>query len=143
MGEDAVNRIEASAGLTARPSVTKNLRLHGYSTQPNVDHMQVYGSDAPDIVALIQQDAHLAEALHPDLPYVAAEVIWAVRMEQAMTVEDVLARRTRALLLNASASIACARKVAQLMAQELDKDETWVDTQVSAYTTLANGYRVV
>lgn len=142
MGEDAVNRIEAATGLISRPSVTKNLRLHGYSTQPHTNHLHVYGSESNEINALIQQDATLGVLLHPDLPYVAAQVIWAVRMEHALTVEDVLARRTRALLLNAAASIACAPTVAALMAQALDKDETWVATQVSEYTSLANGYRV-
>lgn len=142
MGEDAVNRIEAAAGLTARPSVTKTLRLHGYSTVKDVDHLQVYGSDAAEIRALVQHDARLGVQLHTDLPYIAAQVVWAVRKEYARTVEDVLARRTRALLINAAASIACAPLVAQLMAQELQKDETWVATQVSEYTSLANGYCV-
>ena len=142
MAEDAVNKIEASAGLTPRPSVTKQLRLHGYSTQKDVDHFQVYGSDASNIRALAQQDSRFAVPLHPDLPYIAAEVVWAVRMEQAQTVEDVLARRTRALIINADASIACAPTVAHLMAVELGKDETWESSQVSEYTRIANGYRI-
>lgn len=142
MGEDAVNRIEAATGLTPRPSVTKNLRLHGYSTHKTHDHLQVYGSDAQGIHALINQHAALGERLHPELPYLAAEVVWAVRMEQARTVEDVLSRRLRALITNATASIACAPKVAHLIATELGYDETWVVTQVSQYTTLANGYRI-
>ncbi len=142
MGEDAVNKIEASAGLTPRPSVTKQLRLHGYSTQKDVDHLQVYGSDATEIRALVQHDARLGERIHPELPYIGAEVVWAVRMEQAQTVEDVLARRMRALIINAAASIACAPFVAQLMAHELGKDKTWEESQVSAYTTVANGYRL-
>ena len=61
-------------------------------------------------------------------------------MEQARTVEDVLARRTRALLLNAKASIAMAPAVAQLMADELDRDDAWVTSQIADYTTLATGY---
>ena len=67
MAEDAVNKIEASAGLTPRPSVTKQLRLHGYSTQKDVDHFQVYGSDASDIRALAQQDAGLVTKLSHEL----------------------------------------------------------------------------
>jgi glycerol-3-phosphate dehydrogenase len=63
-------------------------------------------------------------------------------MEQARTVEDVLARRLRAIILNAAASIACAGKVAHLIAAELSYDETWVATQVSEYTTLARGYQI-
>jgi glycerol-3-phosphate dehydrogenase len=142
MGEDAVNRIEAATGLTPRPSVTKNLRLHGYSTDNTQDQLHVYGSDAHAIRALIHAQPALGEVLHPALPYVAAEVVWAVRMEQARTVEDVLARRLRAIILNAAASIACAGKVAHLIAAELSYDETWVATQVSEYTTLARGYQI-
>jgi glycerol-3-phosphate dehydrogenase len=61
-------------------------------------------------------------------------------MEQARTVEDVLSRRTRALLLNAKASIAMAPAVAQLMASELDRGDDWVASQIAEYTTLATGY---
>jgi glycerol-3-phosphate dehydrogenase len=134
MGEDAVNKIEQSASLAVRPSVTKTLRLHGWSTTPDNDDMQVYGSDATEIRALMQQHPTWATPIHPDLPYTGAEVVWAVRMEQARTVEDVLARRTRALLLNAKASIAMAPTVAQLMASELDRDDAWVANQIVADT---------
>ncbi len=58
----------------------------------------------------------------------------------ARTVEDLLARRTRALLLDAAASIEAAPAVAQLMALELERDEKWIAGQVSAYTELARGY---
>ncbi len=50
------------------------------------------------------EDPSLARRLYPDLPYITAEVVWAVRGEMARTVEDVVARRTRALFLNARAS---------------------------------------
>jgi len=140
MGEDAVNRIAQSANLAGRPSVTKTLHLHGWSATPDSDDMQVYGSDAAEIRTLMQQNPAWATPIHPDLPYTGAEVVWAVRMEQARTVEDVLARRTRALLLNAKASIAMAPAVAQLMADELDRDDAWVTSQIADYTTLATGY---
>jgi len=50
-----------------------------------------------------------------------AEIIFAVRHEYAQTVEDVLARRTRLLFLNAKAAIAAAPTVAAIMAKELEK----------------------
>ena len=58
----------------------------------------------------------------------------------ARTVEDVLSRRTRALLLDARASIEMAPETARIMAAELDRDDAWIDEQVAAYTTLAEGY---
>ena len=82
----------------------------------------------------------LAERLHPALPYRASEVVWATRHEMARTVEDVLARRTRALLLDARASMEMAPRVARLMADELGRDETWAESQVAEYRDLAGGY---
>jgi glycerol-3-phosphate dehydrogenase len=61
----------------------------------------------------------------------------------ARTVEDVLARHTRALFLNASAAIAMADPVAKLLAAELGRDEAWIEVQVSEFRALAEQYRVV
>jgi glycerol-3-phosphate dehydrogenase len=80
--------------------------------------------------------------MHPDLTYCAAEVLWAVRHEMARTVEDVLSRRTRALLLNAKAAISLAPKVAELMAKELGENAAWAASQVAAFRTLAQNYLV-
>ncbi|MCB0316462.1 MAG: FAD-dependent oxidoreductase, partial [Calditrichaeota bacterium] len=92
------------------------------------------------IQRLIEDNPKLGEPLHPALPYLRAEVVWAVRSEMARTVEDVLARRTRSLLLNARASIECAPEVAKLMAKELDRGYRWRKDQVNAYSELARGY---
>jgi glycerol-3-phosphate dehydrogenase len=80
--------------------------------------------------------------MHPDLTYCAAEILWAVRNEMARTVEDILARRTRALFLNAQAAIALAPKVAVIMAQELCQDEAWIEHQIGSFVALASNYRV-
>ncbi len=104
--------------------------------------LEVYGSDAAAIRALAE-DPVLAAQLHPDLPYIAAEVVWAARAEMARTVEDVLARHTRALFLNAAAAIAMAEPVANLLAAELGRDNAWVGAQISQFCSLAEQYRVV
>ena len=83
-----------------------------------------------------------SEPLHPQLPYVGAEVVWAARHEMARTVEDVLARRTRALFLNARAAEAMAPAVARLMARELDWTESREATEVASFSTLAKGYQL-
>ncbi len=69
-----------------------------------------------------------------------SEVVWAVRNEMARSIEDVLARRTRSLLLDARASIEVAPKVAKLMAHEMSKDDFWIERQVREYTEMAQGY---
>lgn len=137
MGEDAVNRAAEVAGLPPRLSLTRGLRLHGWSGAGDVaDPLRVYGSDAAWIERLPGAD----RVLHPDLPYTEAELRWAVRHEQARTVEDLLSRRTRALLLNARASIEAAPRTAALLAEELGRDAAWAEAQVQAYRQVAEGY---
>ncbi|RII26491.1 MAG: FAD-dependent oxidoreductase [Geobacter sp.] len=141
MGEDTVTAAAQVAGLDDRPSVTASLHVHGWQAggNPN-DPRQVYGSDAKALQLLLAEDPARAEPLHPAFPYCQGEVVWAVRNEWARTVEDVLARRTRALLLDARASMAVAPVVAELMAGELGKDKAWQEAQVAAFCELAQGY---
>ncbi len=136
MAQDTVDQAAEAAGLPARACVTETLRLHGWSDAPDEDHWHVYGADAAAIKALPGAD----KRLHPDLPYTEAEVRWAVRLEQARTVEDVLARRLRALLLDAAGAVACAPRVAELLAEELGRDGSWQRAQVEAFAELAKGY---
>ncbi len=144
MAEDCVDHAITLGKLPDAGCVTKNLRIHGHmDDSAELGSLQVYGSDARRIRALVEADAALGARLHPALPYIAAEVVWAVREEMARTVEDVLARHTRALFLNAKAAIAMAEPVAQLMATELGRDENWISAQVKEFTELAQQYRVV
>lgn len=141
MAEDVIDQAETLGDLDPKPCITHNLPIHGWTkVDIEADPFELYGSDAPKIHALLTDNLHLSEPIHPDLPYLKAEVIWHVRMEMARTVEDVLARRTRALLLNAKVSIEAAPVVAELMASELDRDEDWQKEQVQAYRGLAKGY---
>lgn len=141
MAEDTVNQASLLAQLDPRPCVTTDLRIHGYHHHPEeFGHLQYYGSDAVAIADLIRTNSKYAEPLHPARDFNVAEVVWAVRKEMARTVEDVLARRTRALLLGAKASIEMAPAVARVMAEELGRDEKWQTEQVRQYTELAKGY---
>ena len=141
MGEEVIDQAALVAGLNEKASVTKNLRIHGWLKNiDKKDPLHYYGSDSIFIQRLIEDNPKLGEPLHPALPYLRAEVVWAVRSEMARTVEDVLARRTRSLLLNARASIECAPEVAKLMAKELDRGYRWRKDQVNAYSELARGY---
>lgn len=141
MAEDVVDQAGIVAGLDPGECPTKNLRIHGWLK--NVDKSEplyYYGSDLASIKRLIKERPELDELLHERLDYKKAEVIWAVRNEMAMTVEDVLSRRTRALLLDAKASIEAAPEVARLMAEEAGYDEAWQKEQVKTFTELAGHY---
>lgn len=142
MAEDCVDQAVTLAQLPERPCVTRHLRIHGFSAGPRPgDPLAVYGSDAEKIRALIEHDSVLGERLHPALPYVKGEVVWAAREEMARTVEDVLARRTRALFLNAKAALEIAPTVAQLLAGELGWKKQKVEDQLSDFREIGRNYR--
>jgi glycerol-3-phosphate dehydrogenase len=143
MAEDAVNQAVMLADLPEHPCRTKELKIHGFDEDAaQYGNLSVYGSDAPEILKSVEADKKLGEKLHPDLPYTAAEIVWAVKNEMARTVEDVLARRTRALFLNAAAAIQMAPKAAAILAGELGKDENWQAQQVESFTKTAQNYLV-
>jgi glycerol-3-phosphate dehydrogenase len=143
MAQDAVDQAETMAGFEERRCTTEHLQIHGWTKQQiTTPNLRVYGADAAAIKELAEVEPGLAERLHPDLPYIGAEVVWAVRQEMARTVEDVLARRTRALLLGARASIEAAPKVAQLMGRELGADEAWQRESAANFANVAQGYVV-
>jgi glycerol-3-phosphate dehydrogenase len=141
MAEDVVDQAELVAGVESRRSPTVDLQIRGWTHAAIPErNLRPYGADAAQISALIRAQPGLGALLHPALPYQQAEVLWHARQEMARTVEDVLARRTRALLLDARASIAAAPVVAQLLAGELGRDPAWIRSQLNAYETLARGY---
>lgn len=115
MAEEAVNKAIETGRLDPSECVTGRLAIRGPA--------QLSG-----------------EPLHPDLSYTRGDVVRAVRDEMAQTVEDVLARRTRALFLNAAAAIEIAPRIAEIISEELRKDPAWCSDQVDGFTKLANGY---
>lgn len=139
MAEDTVNQAARLAGLKAAPCATRTLCLHGHASAGN-DSLTVYGSDAAKIKQLATSDPELAQPLDPRLPYIAAEVVWAAREEMARTLDDVLSRRTRALPLDARASIRMAPAAAKLLARELGKNAAWADAQLESFRKLAGQY---
>jgi glycerol-3-phosphate dehydrogenase len=141
MAQDAVDQAQTMAGLDERPCRTEHLQIHGWSRQEIEEaNLRVYGADALLIREIARTQPEFSAKLHPELPYTAAEIVWAVREEMARTVEDALSRRTRALLLGARASIECAPRVAEIMAAELGLDDSWRRQAVDAYNNVARNY---
>lgn len=120
---------------------TGSLRLHS-SGEATVGEgaLARYGTDAAKVLALMEEDASRAALLDAALPFTVAEVIFAVREEMARTVEDVLSRRMRALLLDSAAALRAASKVANIMAVELGQDQAWVEEQVRIFTELTHRF---
>lgn len=141
MAEDTVNEAETVAGFTRRPCGTVELKVHGWTREKTSrQDLKVYGEDADSMAKLDKLQPALAELIHPELPYRGSTIVQAVRKEMARTVEDVLARRTRALVLDARASLEAAPAVARVMAGELGRDGAWEQRQVSDYAAVAAGY---
>jgi glycerol-3-phosphate dehydrogenase len=156
MAEDTVNKAIQRSGLPERACVTATLMIHGAPDAdatgsvggagagalraPAGETLQIHGTDAEHILALAASNPQWGELLHPRLPYIQAEVVWAAREELCMTVEDALSRRTRSLLLDAGAAIECAPLVASLLAAELGRDESWKTQQINFFRELAGNY---
>lgn len=141
MSEDVVNTAAVYAQLPYKDSVTKDLSIHG--AQPTDDFNTddyYYGTDTAGINALIAADPAMGELIHPALPYTKAMVLWAVKEEWAMTVEDVLSRRTRALLLDAKAALEAAPVVAGLMSELMGKEPGWQARELEAFEKVVQGY---
>jgi glycerol-3-phosphate dehydrogenase len=141
MAKDAVDNATFVGKLEKKPCETAELKIHGWTDQIREDDpLHYYGSDAQLIRDLIDANPSWSKKLHHQFPYSVAEVIWSVRHEMAMNIEDVLARRTRMLFLDARAAIEAAPLVAELMREELKKDENWKAEQIKSFTNLAAGY---
>jgi glycerol-3-phosphate dehydrogenase len=143
MGQDTIDRATQVAFLPKRPSPTLELKLHGWTpeaTAVNSAWESIYGSDLPALQALSERDPNLDTLLHPRLPFRLREVVWAARLEMARSVEDVLARRTRALFLDARAAIEAAPTVADILARELHRSDDWKQSDLRNFQEMAKGY---
>lgn len=141
MAEQTVDAAARVGDLATVPCPTAGLHLHGWVAHRDpADPLAAYGAEAPAVRAVLAEQPGWDAPMHPDLPYALGEAAYAARHLMARTVEDVLARRTRALLLNAKAAVAAAPAVAQVLAAELGRDTDWVQAQVAAFTELAMVY---
>ncbi|WP_090993936.1 glycerol-3-phosphate dehydrogenase/oxidase [Pedobacter insulae] len=140
MAMDVLDKAIEIGQLAVKKCVSQDVHIHGFQNQRLKDDLAIYGSDADEIRKLMKENPGLSNPLHPAYRFNQAEVVWMVRSEMARTVEDVLARRMRVLFLDAKGAIALAPAVAKIMANELKKDDGWVDDQLRAFNRLASAY---
>ncbi len=126
MAEDCVDRAAEIAGLSAAGCRTQSLAIRTEREQ--------------GLNALESETTELSTTIHPSLSIRRSEIVWAARHEMARTVEDALARRTRALFLNARAAVEAAPSVAESMAAELGLDASWRERQLEAFNRVAKYY---
>ncbi len=141
MAEDTIDKAALIGGLPERACETKNMPIHGYVKNTDwTDHQYIYGVDKLHLARLVQENPEFGKKLHTRLPFTKVEVIWAVRQEMARTIDDVLARRVRALYLDARAAVEIAPEVAEIIANELNFNNLWKENQIREFTELAKGY---
>ena len=154
MAADTVDRVVAELGRRPTYSPTRRLAIWGAEGAAELadpaaarrlgvgaellEHLAGrYGGEARAVIAMVAADPDLGRPLVPGLPYLRAEAIFAARYEMAVTLTDVLARRTRALIVDREATIAAAPDVARLLAPALGWSAGQVDAQVDAFVTRA------
>lgn len=142
MAEQCVDVAASRAGWPVPASATASLRLRACPEDAGVDRGNAYGRDADDVAALsLSGGDGGSDRLHEALPYRLGECRWAIRHEMARRIDDILARRTRALFLNADAAVTMAPRVAALLRSELKLDDAQVKQQLDEFTDLAAGYQ--
>lgn len=144
MAEDAIEKAIMIGELPDRKCITHHLLIHGYNinSEDHNDPMTTYGLDRSKVQDIEAESDKYKGYLSESLKIRKTQVIWAVREEMARSLEDVLARRTRALSLDAYESIRIAPETAKLIADELKYDNKWVKEQLVQYNDIAKGYLV-
>lgn len=139
MAEDIINAAIKNKLLTSSESNTKNFRLLKLLSIEG-DHFQLYGDHAAEIRKLAMTHPELNKKIHPSLPYRWAEVVWICRNEMVCHLEDLMARRLRALFLNARVSKEVAEAVADRAAPELGWDKERTVEEIASFRELARKY---
>lgn len=143
MAEHCINRTAEWVQLPQRSCKTKNIHIHSCCNESEtIEDLAVYGLDAISIQNLLDSESNYRKPFHPEFTVMAGEVIWMVRHEMARTVEDVLARRTFCLYLNAKESINAAYQVAKIMASELGQDDEWQKQQITKYKRFTQNFLI-
>lgn len=140
MAEETVDLAIKEGGLNFTACPTEKLPIHGCQNNTGDSYLNIYGSDRNAIEKLMLENPQLKEKLHPNFPHTQAEVVWSVRNEMAETVEDILSRRMRILIIDAVAAIEMSSTVAAIMAKETGATKQWEEEQVKSFTKLAEGY---
>ncbi|RME37937.1 MAG: glycerol-3-phosphate dehydrogenase/oxidase, partial [Thermoflexia bacterium] len=95
---------------------------------------ETYGGDARWILGYMEENPALGEPIVPGLPYLLAEALYAVGHEMALTLSDVLIRRTHVIYETRDGGLSRARAVAEVMAPRLGWDSAEIERQLAIYS---------
>jgi glycerol-3-phosphate dehydrogenase len=140
MAEETIDKGIKAGILDQRKCITKNFRFYSNNTKLKSERLKIYGDRAGEIERIMSEEPGTSELLDSVLPYTKAEIIWICRNEMPVTLEDILARRTRSLFLDVRTSLKIAPQVASIMSRELSHDKKWEEEQINAFTLLSKNY---
>ena len=138
IAEDAVNTAALAAGLNERKCNTVEIPINGYDLNSNwEDPLHVYGTDIEQIKAIDPEgNSSLSE-----LFFISKnQIVWAIEKEMAITLEDILARRTRALFLNANEALKISQGVVKIMQKTMCQTDSWSAQQLKDFKETAKNY---
>jgi glycerol-3-phosphate dehydrogenase len=140
MAEETIDKGIKEGMLEYRKCITENFKLYSNNQILKSERLKIYGDQAEEIEKIIIDKPDLGVQIDPRLPYTRAEIIWICRNEMPHTLEDILARRTRALFLDAKASMGMAPETVRLMAEEFCFDKSWQEKQLDDYKSFIINY---
>ena len=141
IAEDAIDKAISINKLKKKKCKTERTKLFGFKRNVSwSDPMHVYGSLKKKVESLggINDNKSLSNKF-----YISNNIIeWSIIHEMALTVEDILARRTRCVFLDSKESKRIAPIVAQKMADVLGEDDKWIDAELKKFNKLIKNYIV-
>jgi len=140
MAEETIDKAIKTGIVDSRKCITGSFSFYPNGKTLKSERLKIYGNNADEIEIMINDHPYLGELIDDRLPYTKAEIIWICRNEMPRTLEDMLARRTRALFLDARASSEASTVVACLMAKELGFDSEWELNEIAMFKKLVNSY---
>tara|TARA_B100000767_G_C19625249_1_gene475857 strand:- start:71 stop:934 length:864 start_codon:yes stop_codon:yes gene_type:complete len=142
IGEDAINSAILVGGLNSSKTLTEQLPIHGYDPNPDFeDPLHVYGTDKNKILRLTD-DPEGNKSLSKKLKITKHQILWGIQKEMALTLEDILARRTRCLFLDVFETEKIIDNVLEIMAEALNKNKRWKSEQKLSFLSLIKNYKI-
>ena len=142
IGQDAIDSAFIVGGLKNAKSITENLTIHGFNLNSNFkDPLHQYGTDI-DKLKTLTKDPNGNISLSKKFYITKHQILWAIKEEMAINLEDVLARRTRCLFIDVFETEKLIDKVLKIMAEALNKKKDWKRKQKLSFLSLIKNYKI-
>ena len=139
MAEDAIDIVQSVGEIENRRSKSAEIKLDGFdSSITNENPLRIYGCFSEDILTIDSSTGN--RSLGKNFYLSKNQILWGIREEMAIRLEDILARRSRCLFIDAKETIEIAPKVAKIMAEELAYGQEWVQKELREFKQVAEKY---